>query len=436
MPLRHFYIACGAPMNLTRHPSPESILQSLVAATLLERREVEGTGECVCYAKRDDAYLEVPIADMRARLIAEKIMLSAVKQWARTLALGSWDKFEMRDTGDMPQVGTFGWDLAAPSYLSPLLSGVMPSGKPKPGFIVCDLLLGRTQTASGLAAFLRKCATLRSLSRVGRTFFFFVAEGYSDEAFRAARSAGIVPATTESLFGAELARAFTELVMVLKKAATAAVDPGKFEYLFSQLGKIEGAANSLRGALFEFVVADLVRKLWGAEVRMNYKFREAGKDIAEVDVLALLPGRMIYFIECKGNSPYQLLGDEEVKQWLTSRIPTIRRKVLEHPDWKNLDMHFELWVSGNLSDEASRMIAEHQARLSTNKYTIQVRNGLEIGRLADELKDPTLRHVLHAHFLQHPLAAEELLAPPECVTKEASTPSVSDHLGQLLLTAE
>ena len=264
----------------------------------------------------------------------------------------------------------------------------------------------------------------------------FVAEGYSDEAFRAVRSAGAIPATTESLFGAELARAFTELVTVLKQAATAAVDPGKFEYLFSQLGKIEGAANSLRGALFEFVVADLVRKLWGAEVRMNYKFREAGKDIAEVDCLALRPGRKIYFNECKGNAPYQTLSDEEVKQWLTSRIPTVRRKALEHPDWKNQEMHFELWVSGNLSDEAARLIASHQATISPNKYTIRVRNGQEIGSLADELNDASLKHVLQTHFLHHPLAAEELLALPESVTPEKPAPSMSDRIGQLLLTSE
>jgi hypothetical protein len=373
---------------------------------------------------------------MRARLIAEKIMLSGVKQWARSLALGSWDKFETRDMGDMPQVGTFGWDLAAPSYLSPLRSGVTASGKLKPGFIVCDLLLGRTQSESGLAPFLRKCTTVRSLSRVGRCLFLFIAERYTEEAFKAARSAGIIPATTESLFGTELARAFTELVTVLKQAATVAVDPEKFEYLFRQLGKIEGAANSLRGALFEFIVADLVRKLWTAQVTVNYKFREDGRDIAEVDVLAVLAGRKIYFIECKGHAPYQTVSDAEVEKWLTSRIPTVRRKALQHPDWKGLELHFELWLSGNLSDEAARMIAHHQATVSPNKYTIRVRNGLEIGRLADELKDPSLKNVLETHFLQHPLASKEFLALPERVSPTEPTPTVSDHIRQLLLTAE
>lgn len=109
---------------------------------------------------------------------------------------------------------------------------------------------------------------------------------------------------------------------------------------------------------------------------------------------------------------------------------------MERPDWKNLDMHFELWVSGNLSDGAAQLIVSHQARVSPNKYTIRVRNGQAVGSLAEELNDTSLKRVLQTHFLQHPLAAEELLARPESVMPEKPAPSVSDHIGQLLLTAE
>jgi hypothetical protein len=407
MPKQHFLIACGAPLKLTRHMSPETIVQGLVGVGLLEEREVDGVGPCIAFAKRSAAYFEQPIADMKARLIVEGIMLNAVKQWARNLAIGSYDRFETRDAGSLPQVGMFAWDLAAPSYLSGLRGAMSNGGPPKPGFIVCDILLGHLQTDSGLLPFIRKCKTVRSLRNVGRCLYIFVAERYADSAFKTARSSGIIPATPQSLFGEELAAAFIELAKVLKQAATVAVDPEKFDWLFNQLGKIEGAALSLRGALFEFVVADVVRKLWGAQVTLNYKFRDAGQEIAEVDVLAVVTGRMIHFIECKGQAPHQTLDDEEVKKWLTERVPTVRRKALEHPDWKNLDMHFELWTSGGLSADATERIAKARSSISPRKYTVLHRSGAEIGALAASLNDEPLKRVLQTHFLEHPLSSAE-----------------------------
>jgi hypothetical protein len=287
-----------------------------------------------------------------------------------------------------------------------LIGMASSAGKPKPGFIVCDILLGHKQTAAGLLPFIRKCETVRSLKRVGKCLSIFVAESYSPSAFQAARSKGIVPATPESLFGEELASAFIELTKVLKQAAFVSVDPEKFDWLFRQLGKIEGAAQSLRGALFEFVVADLVRKLWGAQVTLNYKFREAGRDVAEVDVLALLVGRSLHFIECKGHAPHQTVDDSEVEEWLTERIPAIRKKALEHPDWKNLELHFELWTSGQLSEASAARVAKIQSSVPSRKYTVRWRPGEEIGNLAKSLHDDALRRVLRTHFLEHPLAAE------------------------------
>src|SRR5262249_26298876 len=152
----------------------------------------------------------------------------------------------------------------------------------------------------------------------------------------------------------------------------AAVDPNKFDQLFRQLGKIEGAANSLRGSLFEFVVAELVRKLWAARITMNRILREGGKDVAEVDVVAHVPYQRIHFIECKGHSANRTVDDLEIDKWLSKRIPMIRKQALDHPDWKHLKMHFELWTTGELSNAASKRVTEFAA-LRQGMFEVKVR---------------------------------------------------------------
>ena len=100
---------------------------------------------------------------------------------------------------------------------------------------------------TSLMPFVHKCVTLRSLRKVPRCTHYFIAEGYTTEAFKEARAHGIVTATPASLFGEDVARALVELAAVLKNAATAAVEPAKFAELFARLGKSEGAAGTLRG---------------------------------------------------------------------------------------------------------------------------------------------------------------------------------------------
>jgi hypothetical protein len=402
MPQRHFLIACGAPIAQKKQVASEVILARLIEAGLFEVVEVPGIGECVSYARAAE-YLDDPVAAMRSRLIVEEIVLNAVKSWARNLGLGSFGRFLTRnDQGEVPQVGTFAWDLSAPSYLGALTS-VSGDGTVKPGFVVCDILLGRQISETGLRPFIRKCTMLRELKRVGRCLQIFVGDGYSTPSFQLARGSGIVAATPESLFGEDVALALVELTRTLRGAASAAVDPEKIDYLFRHLGKIEGAANSLRGALFEFVVADMVRKLWPANVAMNRVFRAGGRDIAEVDVLAVIPNQSVHFIECKGHAPGGVVDDAEVEVWLKRRIPLLRKQALEHPDWRHLDLHFELWTSGQLSALSVQKISEVQEKFKS-LGTIRIRTRSEIEAVSASLNDKGLLKVLQQHFFEHPLA--------------------------------
>jgi len=414
MPKSHFSIACGAPIRQKKHLSADTILTRLKQANVVEEVEVGGVGPCIVYAEYEDALAD--INTLKARLIAEDILLKQVGMWARNLGIVSFEKVSIRDgEASQPRVGTFAWDLTGPSYLSPMVQ--WDKDRPSPGFIACDVLLGPIVTELGIGPFIHKCLTLRNLKKVGRVLPIFVATNYTTEAFSKAKSIGVIPATPESLFGKEVAEGLNQLIEVLVSAAKASTKPEVFNLLFQRLGKIEGAANNLRGALFEYLVAELVRQTISATITLNRTFRdETCRDVAEVDVLAVESKKAAYFIECKGYQPSGTIDEDDVERWLNKRVHLIRQYALKHPDWKNLELHFEFWTTGKLTEAAKAKIIAADA--GTSKYTVRYRDAAGVLAYALETKDKALVNTLNQHFLQHPLARAELDARLYAVRKE------------------
>jgi hypothetical protein len=130
----------------------------------------------------DEELTQLDIAQLKARLVTEGILLLAVRDWIRKLGLASYEKIMIRDIAEsLPMVGTFAWDLTGPSYLAPMVDRARRE-KPKPGFIACDVLLS-TVDEYGIVPFIKKCTTLsrrqleptglswrRSLASVGKRF--------------------------------------------------------------------------------------------------------------------------------------------------------------------------------------------------------------------------------------------------------------------------
>lgn len=401
MPKSHFFIACGSPLAQQRHLSPQMILDRLTQAKLFEEFDVPGIGPCITRAQEAEFYSDM-IPEMRARLVVEDIMLKAVRGWARSLGVISYDKAKIRDDdSSLPQVGTFAWDLSAPSYLGALIER-SDQGKPSPGFFVCDILLDREITVAGIEPFLRKCQTLRNLKRIGRCLQLFIADRYSKEAFQLAKSQGIMPGTSETLFGKEVAASLRQLSEVLQQAA-GLKDVKIFDKLFNNLSRIEGAATNLRGALFEFWAAEAVRQTFSAHIRMNRIFID-GADKAEVDVQASVASRQIRFYECKGYQPGGLIPDDEVDRWLDKRIPLVYKQAREASEWTGKDFHFEFWTTGRLSEASITRIKKAQANIRTGRYTLDFYDSERLMAVARDTKDKVLIDALRQHFLNHPMA--------------------------------
>lgn len=398
VPERLFPIVCGAPVRQLRHLSPETIFTRLNGAGLLKRVTLPGVGDCIAIVQADGFY-EGRAPMVRTRLITEGFLLTAVSDWLKKLGIVSYGKVATRDSENLPRVGTFAWDLTAPSYLGAMIKAGK-DGKNRPGFVACDVHLGDAVTVAGARPFVSKCRTLRSLRNVGPCLQIFVAGKFHGDAFQLLKENGIVPATPANLFGEEVAAGLLQLSAVLNKAAMlSTIDPTEFDALFSKFGKIEGAANQLRGTLFEYLAADVFRKTGSHQVRMNRIYKFGGKE-AEADVIAVRDDISLTFIECKGHSPYGETPHSEVEKWLQHNVPIFFKAAKEHPDWKNLPMHFEFWTTAPLTQESIALLEKAKAEIRPSRYTISWRLGTEILSLCKDTKDDGLVIAFRKHFMK------------------------------------
>ena len=405
MPATHFHIACGAPKAQKGHVSASGALERLQAAKLVSTFEAVGIGPCVQLAQAFEQPEHV-LAEMRARIRTEDILLAAVKDWARNLGIVSYNSVALRDEGgELPRVATFHWDLAGPSYLDALVEYGKDSKK-KSGFLVCDVLLNPEVDVQALQPFLRKCQTLRSLKNVGRCIHIFVANRFSKDAYGLAKEKGIIPATTSSLFGEDVARALKDLVELLSSVYPKENTVEKVDEVFKRLSQIEGTATNLRGALFEFVVAETVRLIGPySDITLNQTMRDENGQKAEVDVLVYHRYQSVRFIECKGYKPGGTVPDEMVERWLKNRVPLIRKIALANPEWRNCRLEFEFWTSGRVSDEARRMITE--AAQQTHRYGIHLVDRDELERRVADTNNSPLKDTVDQHFIGHALERAE-----------------------------
>jgi hypothetical protein len=401
VPERYFPIVCGAPLRQQKHLSPETIFLRLSQAGLLTRIPVRGVGDCIVLTRDAERY-EARADLTRARLISEEMLLLALRDWLRKMSFVSYEKVATRtSTGPLPQVGTLVWDLSGPSYLAPLVRP-KASGGVRNGFVACDVHLGEPMTARGVSPFIRKCTALRGLRNVGATLEMLVADRFEADAFQALKQQGIVPATPTNLFGDEVAEGLRQLTSVMESAAGSVIDSDAFDDLFRKLGKIEGAANQLRGTLFEFLAAELARRLNGGEIWMNRKFRPQGQGQgeAEADVVAVRPHQEITVLECKGYSPRATIPDGLVDRWLDHNVPTCFRAISEHPDWRNLPVRFEFWTTAPLSAAAMSRLEHRRATLNPNRYAIALRGPGELHAMCRRTNDPSLIMAFEKHFLK------------------------------------
>lgn len=404
IPLSQFHVISGSPTALRGHISSVRLLENLLTIDLLERELDPALGDTVKFG-RSVPLVTLPRSTIRARLIAEDVMLSAMQDWLRKNGLASYNRIDVRpplgsEVG--PEFGHFHWDLTAPTHLHPLAR--RRRAGTTPGFVVADVVLGDEITDSQVGYFLRKFELLQAQRRLRPALAMMIGTRFSPEALRHGRSAGALFTTPGALLGKEVALAIESLIMVLANAAEmASANPGRIDELMSQLGKIEGAASNLRGPLFELIVGMCVRDYEGTSIDMGIKAIDPDShQSADIDVLRVKGNVEVWAYECKGREPHGVVSVEQVQDWLNRQVPRIVAWIRNQDRFTGYRVGVEFWTSGRFSPEALGEL--QQARERTRRYTISWKDGDAVYAYADEARHAHAKKLLNEHFRNHPLS--------------------------------
>jgi hypothetical protein len=406
-PQAFFAGLCGCALARQRQLSPDRVLERLRAIQLLDEVADEATGDRFVTFK-PMIYRRDPVQNIRAALIAENVALHGMREWCRRIGFGSYEQVRVRGDDDAPVVAGVTWDLSAPSFMRPLARAA--NGGLKPGFIVCDINLRGRIEEDAVTLFVRKHDLASAPINVAPIMPFMIADGFSAKAFSLARQKGVLATTTAQLFGEEVAKALRDLIGLLTDTgATASVNPDHLEKVMSSLTRIEGAANNLRGALFELAIGTLVKDVEGGFLRAGEKWTdyETGRK-AEIDVLLDRPeGQSVLIIECKSKIPGSRLSLAEAQKWRTDRVPLIYKVLRNDGRFGNRPLTFELWTNGPVDEDVRGWLAGHP---SSPDYATAWRDGEAVKDYVDEAKTPSIRKIMNEHYFRHPLARDGRIA--------------------------
>ena len=345
------------------------------------------------------------LPDLKARLIAEDILIAGLSEWLRKNGLVSYEKVATRSPGSAPEFSSFRWDLTAPSYALPFKETT--GGVAKPGFVVADATLsGEELEEKHIRYFVHKVRMAAS-QRNARPFLpILVGPWFSQEGLRSARSSGIVATTPGNLLGQDIANALKALIATLANtAAIAAEAPQTIADLFSKLGRIEGAAGNLRGALFEMIVGYCVQEREGGSVEIGVGIVDPKTGApAEIDVLRTKGRQEAWVYECKGHGPSQEVQDEEVEKWLAVRVPRAFNWLRAQDRLRSCQLAFELWTSGRFSPKARQRLEAAKARTRPTRYLLDWKDGSGVLRYAKALNSRHMSDILREHYMGHPLS--------------------------------
>lgn len=393
-----FAVISGAPLLLKKQIASSRLADVLVDAGVMERKELSGLG--ACFVANPYAMIEPDLEeDVRARRLTESVILDGVREWARKNGFASYDKIAIRGEEHDRLVGQFKWDLTGPSYLMPLRSANNSNG-----FLVADVFSEYRLDAHNIRYFIRKAQLYRASFKGGDVFPMLIADSFSGEAMKVGHAAGVILATPDTLFGRGVGNSIRTLLNTLKRAAAiASSNPEKLIDLINRLSEIDGAANNMRGILFELISAYLAKKQ-GDAIELGVTARDREGRTADIDILAVGPGR-VRTIECKGREPGGVVTLAEVEKWL-SKLKLFRQFFTSREHLRERDQSFELWTSGNFSEDALEKLKRE--RTKRTKRPIYWKEGGDIRQVAAALKEKAIGNALEEHFLKHPLTVASI----------------------------
>lgn len=319
--------------------------------------------------------------------VAKKLIINDFNQWAREINFVGFNSGKC--LFEVPEFANFQWAYTAPSYIQTLYN----SKKEKPGFVVADVIYGKTATVDDVRFFINKINIIRSFKKVSNFIPILLVDRLEDEALRLLKENKVIIAILNNFFNRGYAELLADLVNVFANATAIILNnPEMIQKLFDDISKSEGRYNNIAGDLFELLVGNYYQTIGCSYIRMKkiIQLPDTGKN-KELDVFIERDGKTI---ECKASR--SKLSKEFIEKWLSENIPLTRKWLLSNYPEKR-DFEFQLWSVGGFDDESSQLL--QHARQNNNKYEITYYDLNNMIELAKANNAQMFLNTLRQHFI-------------------------------------
>ncbi len=353
-----FRILSGSPDKIVGHLSYRKVLQRLLDIDICRTFEQNGE-QYIKLMDNDETSEESAYAQNKI----EEIIISSTKDWLKKMGLVSYRTVDVKN-----EFGSFGWDITAPSYISPFRNGE------KHGFVVTDVIFNIIDEDC-LKYFLHKVKIIKSQKNMYPFIPILIAKFFTKEAYALGKSYGLILVTPEVLFGEKTGELLNNLLKCLTNAASVAInDLEKFMDIYDQLSKIKGASINLQGDLFEFITAHCVKQIFEGSIDIGKRISIPGElSSKEIDVMLVTNTNSLYFFECKGYNIKNRITKEEIEYWL-EKIKFVWKWLKEQrKDLMGRKIIFEFITTSDFYDDAKMLLDEEKTKVK--KYSISYKNG-------------------------------------------------------------
>lgn len=320
--------------------------------------------------------------------VVKKQIVNDFAGWARNINFVGYDS--SKKLFESAEFANFQWAFTAPSYVQPLYD--MKSQKN--GFVVGDVIYGKTATLEDIQFFINKLSVIESYKRLPRFLPVLLLENATQEALRALKDHKVVVAFIKNLFDQRYVELLAEIVNIFTNASAIIVkDPVQIEKLFLEISKSEGRYNDIIGDFFEIMVGYYYQCIGCRYLTIGKTIHIPGSGKTnELDLLIEREGKVI-IVECKATR--SAIDEKYVEKWIRKNIPQIREWLnVRYPDIGCFE--FQLWSLGGFSPNALNMLKD--ARENTKKYRIEFFDKDQILNMIRQHNVQHLADLLRRHF--------------------------------------
>lgn len=368
--------------NLKGHRKYERVINDLIKLKIIQEYNEE-------YWMLNPEFFDIKFNYRRASGIevAKKLIIDNFNKWAKNINFIAFDSG--KGFFDRAEFGNFQWCFTSPSYIQTLYN----FKNKKPGFIIADVIFGKTTTVDDIYYFIEKVNIIRQFKCISNFIPFLFVDKIEPSAFKELKRNNIVVGILNNFYDKKYVELLNDIVTLFTNAnAILYKNPNKIEMLFNEIAKSEDRYNDIVGDLFEFLVGYYYQNIGCNFIRMK-EIIETLDDFKkkEIDILLERDGKII-IIECKATR--SKLNSNFTLKWLNDNIPVIRKWVLEkYPNKSNIE--FQLWSIGGFDNESIELLEKAKR---SKKYEITYFDKDAMIKMAKESNSQIFLDILKQHF--------------------------------------